>query len=138
MIVVDTSTWIDVFAGRGDAPHVKEFLRLLDDDEGLALTDVILAEILQGLISDLDVKRVERRLASFDVLRLDSLDDFRHAAALYRGARRAGTTIRRMTDCLIASVCIREGCAILHNDRDFQRLAQNSPLHIHAAPAGGE
>lgn len=133
MIVVDTTIWIDFFAGRRDEPHVTELLRLIDADAGIALTDVVLAEILQGLRDDHTVRRVDKRLAEFDVLRLRTLDDFRNAAALYRRARSKGRTIRRTLDCLIAAVCVRERCAILHNDRDFDHLAEVSDLVVHAA-----
>lgn len=129
MIVVDTSVWIDFFRGAA-TPAVERFVALVDDDEGIAITDVILTEILQGLRSEADVRRVERRLAPFEILRLESIDDFRRSAALYRGARRKGITVRRTLDCLIASVCIREGAALLHADADFDRLASCSALRL--------
>lgn len=129
MIVVDTSVWIDFFRGTA-SPAVALFTSLITDDAGIALTDVILTEILQGLRSESDVRKVERRLSPFEVLRLDNLDDFRRAAALYRTARRKGITICRTLDCLIAAVCIREGVALLHADADFDRLASCSPLRI--------
>jgi predicted nucleic acid-binding protein len=129
MIVVDTSVWIDFFRGVTN-PAVERFISLVEDDDGVALTDVILTEILQGLRSSADVRRVERRLAPFDVLRLHDLDDFRRAAALYRTARRKGLTIRRTLDCLIASVCIRDDVALLHSDADFDRLASCSALRV--------
>lgn len=134
MIVVDTTVWIDYFAGRAEQPHTAELLRLIDADAGIALTDVVLDEILQGLRGEHTVRRVDKRLAAFDILRLRTLDDFRDAAALYRHARAKGKTIRRTLDCLIATVCIREGCAILHNDSDFDQLAEVTDLAVHAAP----
>ncbi len=129
MIVVDTSVWIDFFRGTSTS-KVDRFVALVDEDAGIAITDVILTEILQGLRSESDVRRVERRLALFEVLRLDHLEDFRRAAALYRGARRKGITIRRTLDCLIASVCIREEVPLLHADADFDRLASCSDLQV--------
>jgi TRAP-type C4-dicarboxylate transport system substrate-binding protein/predicted nucleic acid-binding protein len=126
--------WIDYFAGRTDQPHVAELVRLIDADTGIALTDVILGEILQGLRDEHTVRRVDTRLAAFDILLLRTLDDFRDAAALYRHARTKGKTIRRTLDCLIATVCIRENCAILHNDRDFDHLAEVTDLAVHGAP----
>jgi predicted nucleic acid-binding protein len=39
-------------------------------------------------------------------------------------------TIRRTTDCLIATVCIREQQALLHNDVDFDHLARVSGLEV--------
>ncbi len=129
MIVVDTSVWIDFFRGTSTR-KVDQFVALIDADAGIAITDVILTEILQGLRSESDVRRVERRLAFFEVLRLGDLEDFRRAAALYRGARRKGITIRRTLDCLIASVCIREEVPLLHADADFDRLASCSDLLV--------
>ncbi len=129
MIVVDTSVWIDFFRGTSTTA-VERFVGLVDADEGIAITDVILTEILQGLRSEADVRRVERRLAPFEILRLEGLDDFRRSAALYRGARRKGITVRRTLDCLIASVCIREEVALLHADADFDRLASCSALQL--------
>lgn len=134
MIVVDTSVWVDFFAGR-ELPHVVELLRLIDEDAGIALTDVIFTELLQGL-PERDVERVDAQLSAFDILRLADLDDFRHGAALYRQARARGRTIRRTLDCLIAAVCIRERCAILHNDRDFDHLAEVTELVVHVPGTG--
>lgn len=60
MIVVDTTVWVDFLAGRTDEPHVAELLRLIDIDAGVALTDVILAEILQGLRDNRTAVRVDK------------------------------------------------------------------------------
>ena len=136
MIVVDTSVWIDHFNAREGA-HVDVFAALIRDDAGIALTDVIYTEILQGLRHDRDFHRVQHALHAFDILRLQGLDDFSRAAQLYRQARREGVTIRRTLDCLIASVCIREGLPILHNDADFDRLAGISELRLHKSDDRG-
>jgi predicted nucleic acid-binding protein len=130
VIVVDTSVWIDFFAGRDTAAVASLLDRLDADDDVLALTDVILTEILQGLRSGRQVQRVEERLAVFDVLRLEGLADFRRAAALYRSARQRGITIRRTSDCLIASVCVRERVSLLHCDKDFDHLARVTDLRV--------
>lgn len=128
MIVVDTSVWVDLFAGR-DTPQTTYLSQCLNDgDEDIALTDIVLTEILQGLRTDREVQRVEERLSVFDVLRLRDLSDFRRAAALYRSARRRGVTVRRTSDCLIASVCVREQVPLLHTDNDFDHLARTSEL----------
>jgi len=133
VIVVDTTVWIDFFRGI-DAPHVKDLVALIEDDAGVALTDVILTEVLQGVRSDREARTVERQLRAFDVLRLRDLEDFTRAAALYRIARSKGYTIRRTLDCLIASVCVREQAPILHNDADFDRLAAASTLLVFEPP----
>lgn len=136
MIVVDTSVWIDFFADR-HTPQVGYLLRCLDGGEAdVALTDIILTEILQGLRTDREVQRVDERLSVFEVLRLQDLADFRRAAALYRSARRQGVTVRRTNDCLIAAVCVREQVPLLHTDSDFDHLARVTELSIVATGNG--
>lgn len=129
MIVVDTSVWIDVL---NDAPRPQALrcIELIESGEPVALTDVVLTELLQGLRSEREARLVERQMRAFPILRLDRLDDFALAAQLYRTARRAGLTIRRTLDCLIAAPCVRTGAPLLHADEDFERLAMCTELRI--------
>jgi predicted nucleic acid-binding protein len=129
VIVVDTSVWVDVLNDARTA-QTEQFVALIEGGQPVALTDVILAEILQGLRSDREARLVERHLRAFPILRLEGLGDFSLAAALYRAARRAGVTIRKTLDCLIAVPCVRTGAPLLHADDDFDRLASCTPLRI--------
>jgi predicted nucleic acid-binding protein len=129
VIVVDTSVWIDVLGGRRTR-QARRCVELIEGGEPVALTDVIFAEILQGLRSEDEAELVERHLRAFPVLRLEGLDDFALAASLYRAARTQGVTIRNTLDCLIAAPCIRTGAPLLHSDADFDRLASCSALRI--------
>lgn len=129
MIVVDTSVWIDVI-NEVESPRAARCVELLEDGAPVALTDVILTEVLQGFERDRDARRVERDLRAFPTLRLESLDDFALAADLYRRARAAGVTVRKTLDCLIAAPCVRENVPILHSDADFDRLASCTELQV--------
>jgi predicted nucleic acid-binding protein len=129
VIVVDTSVWIDVLNDT-PTPQATHCVELIEAGQPIALTDVILTEILQGLRSDREAARVERHLRAFPILRLAELDDFVLAAKLYRAARRAGVTIRKTLDCLIAAPCVRTGVPLLHADADFDRLAACTSLRI--------
>jgi hypothetical protein len=131
VIVVDTSVWIDVLNERG-SPQALRCVELIEGGEPVALTDIVFTEILQGFRSDRQARLVERHLKAFPVLRLDGLDDFALAAELYRRARRAGVTIRKTLDCLIAAPCVRTGAPILHSDADFDRLAECTPLRLYS------
>jgi len=104
---------------------------LIEAGEPIALTDVVVTEILQGLRSDREARLVERHLRAFPILRLNRLDDFVLAAELYRAARGAGVTIRKTLDCLIAAPCVRTGAPILHADADFDQLARCTPLRVY-------
>ena len=129
MIVVDTSVWIDVLAGRRTRKATR-CAELIESGEPIALTDVIFMEVLQGLRSEEEAELVERHLRAFPILRLEGLDDFALAASLYRDARKQGMTIRKTLDCLIAAPCVRTGAPLMHNDSDFDRLASCSDLRI--------
>lgn len=131
MIVVDTSVWIDVLNER-DSQQARRCVELIEEGEPVALTDIVFAEILQGFRSDKEARLVERHLKAFPVLRLEGLDDFALAAELFRRARRAGVTIRKTLDCLIAAPCVRTGAPILHADADFDRLAACTPLRLYS------
>lgn len=131
MIVVDTSIWIDVLNER-DTPQAERCIELIEGGEPIALTDIVVTEILQGFRSDREARLVERHLRAFPILRLDGLDDLVLAADLYRMARRAGITIRKTLDCLIAAPCVRTGAPLLHADSDFDQLAKCTPLRLYA------
>lgn len=131
MIVVDTSVWIDVLRGETSASATR-CIGLIEDGAPVALTDVVLTEILQGVTSERQARIVEQRLRAFPIIRLEAIDDFVLAAQLYRTARAKGITIRKTLDCLIAAPCVRTGTPILHADADFDRLASCTPLRVFA------
>jgi predicted nucleic acid-binding protein len=127
MIAVDSSVWIDFLADRTTPQvHLLEGFLARNASE-IAMVDIVLTEVLQGLRSEA-VQQVESTLLDLDVLHLRWISDFRAAAGLYRAARDSGVTIRSTIDCLIAAVCIREEVTLLHNDADFDRLAEISEL----------
>jgi predicted nucleic acid-binding protein len=132
VIVVDTSVWVDVL-NEVPTPQAQRCIDLLESGEPVALTDAILTEILQGLRSEREARLVERHLRAFPILRLEGIEDFVLAADLYRMARRAGVTIRKTLDCLIAAPCVRTNAPLLHADEDFDRLATCTPLRIWAS-----
>lgn len=75
MIVVDTSVWIDVLTATS-TPQTDLCVDLIEGGAPVALTDVVFAEILQGLRSTKEARQVERHLRAFPILRLERLDDF--------------------------------------------------------------
>ena len=129
MIVVDTSVWIDVLRGTESAP-ASRCVELIEDGAPVALTDVILTELLQGVRLEREASLLERHMRAFPILRLDALDDFSLAAQLYRTARRAGVMVSKTVDFLIAAPCVRTGASLLHADADFDRLATCTPLRV--------
>ena len=131
MIAVDTSVWIAVLNGQ-DTQQARRCVELIEDGAPICLTDVVFTEILEGLRTEREASLVESHLRQFPILRLDGLDDFALAASLYRQARRAGVTIRKTLDCLIAAPCVRTHSAILHADSDFDLLASCTDVQVFA------
>ena len=129
MIAVDTSVWVDVL-NQQDSPQARRCVELIEDGAPIGLTDIVFTEILQGLRTDREAALVERHLRQFPILQLEGLDDFALAASLYRQARRAGVTIRKTLDCLIAAPCVRTHSAILHADSDFDLLASCTAVQV--------
>lgn len=129
MIAVDTSVWVDVL-NQQDSPQARRCVELIEDGAPIGLTDIVFTEILQGLRTDREAALVERHLRQFPILQLEGLDDFALAASLYRQARRAGLTIRKTLDCLIAAPCVRTHSAILHADSEFDLLASCTAVQV--------
>jgi predicted nucleic acid-binding protein len=103
---------------------------MIEHDEDVGITEVILMELLAGMRSGAPVRDLRSRLLSFRILTLEGLGDFEEAALIYRSCRDAGETLRSMSDCLIAVPVIRSGAALLHNDADFAVIARHSSLRI--------
>ncbi len=117
MIVVDTTVWIDYFRGTR-TPHA-DWLEANLTKERLGLTDLILCEVLQGVPTDNQFDVVHEQLLRFEVFETGTVQLAVQAALNYRRLRVAGRTIRKTIDCLIATYCLIEGHALLHNDRDY-------------------
>jgi predicted nucleic acid-binding protein len=128
MTVVDTSVWIDLFAGR-DRPHVTVLESLIEQREDICLCGIILTEVLQGIRDDKEYSETESMLGNLIFLPM-TRETFLMAASIYRTLRARGLTIRNSVDCMIAAVCIENNARLLHNDRDFDLLAAHSELEV--------
>jgi predicted nucleic acid-binding protein len=129
VILVDSSAWIEHLRATGSDAHIK--LRAYHDaTEQLAISEVVAMELLAGVRDGREEDLVEEIVNGSVLLRTNGLDDYRQAAALYRSCRENGATIRRMNDCLVAAIAIRNGVCVLHNDRDYEVLARHTPLRV--------
>jgi hypothetical protein len=127
LILVDSSVWIDFLSDRpGQAG--RELRRLIEDGAPVALTGVVVTEILQGLKRD--VQRIEYYLSLFDLLEASGFETYRNAAALFRRARSKGVSLTT-TDALIATVAVENGATVFSLGRDFVRMAQLAGFQLH-------
>jgi len=128
VVIVDTTVWIDFL--RGVQNPETDWLDLQLIHQRLALTDVILCEVLQGIPDDISFARVQRELRRFEIFDTGGADLAVAAAQNFRTLRRRGHTVRKTIDCWIATFCIRSGYALLHRDRDFDPFEQFLRLHV--------
>jgi hypothetical protein len=126
VIVVDTSAWIEFLRDTG-SPVCRRVDALLA--RRIAICDAIKMEVLAGARDEPHLLGLRRLLARAVMLPTGSAD-YEAAAMLYRTCRRSGETIRKLIDCLIAAVAVRESASILHADADFEALARHTPLRI--------
>ena len=128
MVIVDTTVWIDYLAGKTNAQTT--WLETHADRQRLGLTDLILCEILQGIRTEADVKKVRHELSRFAIFSTGGEDLAVASAQNYRTLRRRGITVRTTIDCLIATFCLREGHPLLHHDSDFNPFETHLGLQV--------
>lgn len=128
-MLVDTSVWIDFFNGHAST-EADRLTRAIADGEQIRIAGLVLTEILLGLRSDSQARRIESLLDAFDYLPDSDRSDHVAAASLYRLCRARGRTIQSVVDCLIAQLCLRHGVPLLTKDRDFRAIAACVPLQL--------
>ena len=131
MILVDTRVWIDFFNG-ADSEEKASLHKLIANHTRIAITDIILTEILQGIRDTHQFERVKNTLKQLDILHAIPINTYIHAAEIYRICREKGFTIRKTNDCLIAAVAIENSCQLLHKDKDFKAIAQFVDLQLYS------
>lgn len=130
MILIDTSAFIE-FLNHTGSPFDEEIEKSINNDEELALADITITEILQGIKDDKDFHEIKNSLMAFPIYSLKSTDSYIAAAALYRKCRKKGLTIRSTVDLLIAQIALEHNLVLMHNDKDFQSIAGLSRLKTH-------
>ena len=131
MTLVDTSAWVEYLRATGSSAHhqVRDLLRA---DSPLHTTEVVVMEVLAGARDEAHATELRRLLGRCKFVATVGLADFEQAAMLYRQCQRAGSTVRALTDCLIAAVAIRCDLDVLQADRDFEALARHTDLRLFA------
>lgn len=134
MILVDSSVWIDYF--RGTATPEAEKLDALLGAEPVATGDLMLAEVLQGFVSDRDFNQAKKLLSALTIIEMVGQGIAIQAARNFRALRARGITVRKTIDTLIATRCIESGLILLYSDRDFDPFVEH--LGLRSAMPGAE
>ena len=123
MILVDTSVLIDFLRGRSNQV-TESFEQVLSDGLPFGINVYIYQELLQGAATQRDFETMRQYLDTQIFYPLGAgTESYAGAARIYFDCRRAGVTVSSTIDCLIAQTALENNLFLLHNDRDFNRIA---------------
>lgn len=130
MILVDTSVLIDYLKDI-DNKGTTQFNEIQKRQLKFGINQYIYQELLQGCKSKKDFNLLKEYLDTQIFYKFkDQLNSYANAALIYIKLRNKGITIRSTIDCLIAQMTIENDLYLLHNDVDFNRIAEVLPLKI--------
>ncbi len=121
MLLIDTSVWIGVF--RDPSGQVRQQLETLIANREVFITRFTQLELLQGSLNEQEWTLLSTYLETQDYVEL-TLYSWQAAARIYYDLRRQGLTVRSPIDCCIAQVALDNNLLLIHNDRDFETIAQ--------------
>jgi predicted nucleic acid-binding protein len=124
VILIDTSAWVEFLRDTGSAVCVRVDELLAAD---IATCDPVRMEVLAGARDETHLRDLRGLLGRATLLPTGP-SDYEDAAAIYRGCRRQGQTVRKLIDCLIAATAIRHGVPLLHSDADFEAIRRHTNL----------
>jgi len=126
MILVDSSVWIDYFNGTDNRQT-----NTLNDTLGqrtVAVGDLILTEVLQGLKKDDDYNDAKSLFEDLVVFDLVGKDMALKSADNFRILRKKGIAVRKPVDVIIATFSIGKMLPLLFIDKDFKPLVKHLGL----------
>jgi predicted nucleic acid-binding protein len=128
MLIVDSTVWIDYFNGL-ENPQT-DYLDKMVDRTPILVGDLILVEILQGFRHNSDFEEACRALSKYIQLAMVNPELALQTARNYRLLRRKGITVRKTIDSLIATYCIENEHALIHNDNAFDGYEKHLRLRV--------
>ena len=131
MVLVDTSVLIDYLRGTKNSASDK-FQFILDSDILFGITSLIYQELLQGAKTEKEFNELKNYLGTqvfYDVK--DKKTSFEDAAEIYFRCRKKGKQIGSTIDCLIAQTAVENDLFLLHNDKDFEKIATVTKLKLY-------
>jgi predicted nucleic acid-binding protein len=117
-IIVDTSVWIEFF--RDEKSSISIHLQGLLRSGRVALTGMVLAEILQGVKGVREAALVKRSMEPLFFMEANR-EVWQTAGEMSAAVRRKGLTIP-LSDILIASVALNKDCEVFTTDPHFESI----------------
>ncbi|MEP0903266.1 type II toxin-antitoxin system VapC family toxin [Nodosilinea sp. FACHB-13] len=121
MLLIDTSVWIGIFRDRSG--QVRQKLETLIAARQVLLNRFTQLALLQGSLNEQEWTILSTYLDEQDYVELTA-SSWQAAARIYYDLRCQGLTVRSPVDCCIAQSAIENDLLLVHNDRDFETIAQ--------------
>jgi predicted nucleic acid-binding protein len=128
MILIDSSVWIDYF--NGIINRKTDNLDFALEQDHIVMGDIILTEILQGFHKNTDFRIARDLLLNLPFMDMLGRDLAVKSAFNYRKLRKHGITPRKTIDVCIATFCVHFNLPLLHNDHDFDIMAEHLGLQV--------
>lgn len=126
-MIVDTSVWIE-FYNSSQSTASRWLRERIGTNSIVIVPELVMMELLIGPMNEAAATNRRRSLLTFGIEPMDPVSDSESAAAIHRGCRRAGKTIRSLIDCQIAAMAMRLDTPVAHRDRDFEVIAEHCGL----------
>lgn len=124
MILVDTSVLIGFLKGQSDQ-KIQLFDIILSRNITFGFSSYTFQEVLQGARNEKEYEQLRDYLSTQIIYFLPKeTATYEKAARLYFNLRRKGITPRSTIDILIALTAIENNLMLLHNDHDFDLMAE--------------
>jgi predicted nucleic acid-binding protein len=135
MTLVDTSTLISFFRDQ-KTPSAIYFEEMINQKVPIALTPIVVQEVLQGVRDLREWRRLQKYLLTQEMLfPKHRIDTYLKAGRIYFDCRKRGLTVRSHVDCLIAQIAIENSASILHEDSDYEAIAKVRSLRTLPRPS---
>jgi predicted nucleic acid-binding protein len=128
MIIVDSSVWIDYFNGK-KTPQT-DWLDSALGSTPVVMGDLILTEVLQGFQNNREFKAAKELLLDMPFMPMVGRAIALKGAENYRALRKRGVTPRKTIDVIIGTFCIHYQLPLLHDDRNFDPMAEFLGLKV--------
>jgi predicted nucleic acid-binding protein len=116
-VLVDSSVWIDYFTGV--VTRETDHLHALIGRSPLVVADGVLLEVLHGLPDELHRRQAGEALGRFWRVEMGSFDLAEKSAVNYHTLRARGIPVRT-AECRLATFCLDQGFALLHNSPGYE------------------
>ena len=122
MVLIDTSVLIPILKDVRTA-ETEKFEEIVEKGIPYGICNYVYQELLQGVRTENQFEILKDYLDTqrFYDLR-DGRESYANAAKMFYKCQKAGITIRKGVDLIIAQIAVENNLRLLHNDKDFTQL----------------